>query len=250
MENTRRQDKEKTFLVVLPVYNEETDLSKNFPVVHRFLDEHFDQLHWEVIIAEQASTDHTLEIAQKLSQNYPRTSCIHLDEKGRGGALREAWTGSDADVVSYMDIDFSSRLEFFPKLMYVLQGGADIAVGSRLSKGSKVHDRTLVRKFSSWAFKFFLKTLFRIRFDDAQCGFKAIRRDVFLKIAPLIKSNGWVFDTELLVIAQKARFSIAVVPIEWFDDQKSSVRIIRYALEGFTAGLRLFITRPWKSITK
>ena len=116
-----------------------------------------------------------------------------------------------------------------------------------------INTEDLESKFSVmpyFFFKFFLKTLFRIRFDDAQCGFKAIRRDVFLKIAPLIKSNGWVFDTELLVIAQKARFSIAVVPIEWFDDQKSSVRIIRYALEGFTAGLRLFITRPWKSITK
>ncbi len=236
--------------IVLPVYNEEVDLAKNFSIVHNFFTKNLTPQSWEIVIAEQASTDQTKNIGEDLSRRYLHTRFVHFDQKGRGGALKEAWLAASADYVGYMDIDLSSKLDCVLPLLKALDNGADIAIGSRLSKGSVVRNRTRIRSFSSWAFRLFLRSIFRIRFDDAQCGFKAVRYNVFMKIAPQIQSRGWIFDTELLVIAERAGFRVAVIPIEWTDDLKSSVRIVRYAWEGFWGGVRLFMKRPWTKITK
>lgn len=243
-------ENKKSLLVVLPVYNEEKDLPKNLPRVHAFLTKYFSHYDWHITIAEQSSRDHTLEIAKRLAATYPNVSWIHRDQKGRGGALKQVWGESNADFLSYMDIDLATKLEHFPQLIEALEHGNDIAIGSRLSDSSIVQNRSLTRESSSCAFNIFLRLLFGVRFEDAQCGFKAIRKETFLALASYIKSDGWIFDTELLVIAEKKGFRIKVIPVHWSDDPDTTVRIIRYGLEGFMGGVRLFVTRPWNHLKK
>lgn len=238
-------ENKKSLLVVLPVYNEEKDLPKNLPRVHAYLTEYLSQYDWHITIAEQASQDHTLEIAKRLAAAYPHVSWHHRDQKGRGGALKEVWGESNADFLSYMDIDLATKLEYFPKLIQALEEGYDVAIASRLNRSSVVENRSWIRESSSRAFNIFLRVLFNTRFEDAQCGFKVLRREAFLTLAPYVKSDGWIFDTEILIIAEKAGFRIKVIPVQWRDDPDTTVRIIRYGLEGFMGGVRLFVTRPW-----
>ena len=243
-------ENKKSLLVALPVYNEKKDLPKNFPRIHAFLTKHLAHIDWHIVIAEQASSDNTLAIAKRLATEYPHVSWLHRDQKGRGGALNQAWRENNADFLSYMDIDLATRLEHFPQLIAALEQGDDIAIGSRLNTNSVVENRSFIRESSSRAFNLFLRLLFGVRFQDAQCGFKALRRETFLALMPSIKSDGWIFDTELLIMAEKAGFRINVIPVHWRDDPDTTVRIMRYGFEGLTGGIRLFATRPWNHLKK
>lgn len=239
-----------TLIVVLPVHNEEVDLLKNVPIVHQFLEKSFPNFEWEIVIIEQASTDQTKLIAERLAREYEHVRFESKTEKGRGGALKEIWGKSKADYLSYMDIDLSSKLEFFPQLIDALEKGYDIATGSRLNAKSVVKNRPLSREIASRVFNIFLRSLFRVRFEDAQCGFKALRRETFRQLEQYLKNTGWLFDTELLVLAEKTGKRIAVVPIEWRDDPRTTVVMWKYAVEGLWESLKLFIMRPWKTIKK
>ena len=237
-------------LVALPVHNEEVDLLKNVPIIHKFLQRSLRNFEWEIAIVEQASTDKTKLVAERFAREFEHVRFESRPHKGRGGALREIWKKFDGDYLSYMDIDLSAKLEFFPKLITALENGYEIAVGSRHNAKSVTKNRLLFRKFASRSYNIFLKSIFGARFEDAQCGFKAIRKETFQKLEPHLKNTGWLFDTELLILAEKTDRKIAVVPIEWRDDPITTVIMWKYAIEGLWESLRLFIMRPWKTIKK
>src|SRR3972149_6096478 len=190
----------KTLTVVVPVFNEEVDLPKNLPKLASFLARKMPGYDWEIVIADNASSDKTPEIAREIAGNNKRIKYLRLAKKGRGLALKTAWAKSTSELLSYMDIDLSSDLEYFPKLIGALEKNADIAIGSRLAPGAKVHGRTLMREIMSRGYSLLFRTLFWTSFRDAQCGFKAIKKPVAEKILPLINDTGWFFDSELLII--------------------------------------------------
>lgn len=236
-------------MVVVPVYNEEEDLPRNIPKLFSFLNENLSDFNWQILIADNASSDKTPQIAKKLAQKEG-ISYLRLSQKGRGRALKRAWLGSRADYLSYMDIDLSSDLAFFPKLIEKLVEGADVAIGSRLAPGAQVFGRTLLREIMSRGYNLLIKLLFFTRFSDAQCGFKAIRRLVAQKLLPQVLDNEWFFDSELLIVAEKAGFKVAEVPIIWRDDPRSTVKVAKTAWGDVKGLLRLFVTRPWKKLQK
>ena len=215
--------------VVLPVYNEVTDLPDAVRRVHRFLAT--DVPHRaRIVIADNASTDGTLEVARRLAGEVPDLSVVHLDSKGRGGALRAAWLASHAEVVAYMDVDLSTDLSaLMPLVEPLIAGRCDIAIGSRLADSARV-TRGLKREVVSRAYNFMLHGVFGTTFSDAQCGFKAVRADVARRLLPLVRDTGWFFDTELLLIAERAGLRIHEVPVDWVDDPDSRVDIIPTAL--------------------
>jgi glycosyltransferase involved in cell wall biosynthesis len=215
--------------VVLPVYNEVTDLPYAVRRLHRFLTTDV-PYPARIVIADNASTDGTLEVARRLAGELPDISVMHLDSKGRGGALRAAWLVSRADVVAYMDVDLSTDLSaLMPLVEPLIAGRCDIAIGSRLADSARVV-RGLKREIVSRAYNFMLHGVFGARFSDAQCGFKAVRADVARNLLPLVQDTGWFFDTELLVIAERAGLRIHEVPVDWVDDPDSRVDIIPTAL--------------------
>ena len=162
--------------VVLPAYNEEQDLPGSVETLVAFLRTQ-PQYRWRVLVADNASTDGTLAAAEALAEAHPEVEAFHLPEKGRGRALRAAWLRSDADAVCYMDVDLSTDLGALPPLIdAVLDGGYDVAIGSRLTRGSRVYKRTLKREITSRCYNLLIKAMFWTRFSDAQCGFKALNR--------------------------------------------------------------------------
>ena len=224
--------------VIVPVYNEEADLAASVLRLERFLAETF-PYDFGIVIADNASTDGTFGIAQRLAARYPNVRAVHLDAKGRGRALRQVWLASQADVVAYMDVDLSTDLKaLLPLVAPLVSGHSDIAIGTRLARSSRVV-RGPKREFISRTYNLILRTALRASFSDAQCGFKAMRCDVARQLLPLVEDNNWFFDTELLVLAQRAGLRIHEVPVDWVDDPGSTVDIVATATEDLKGVLRL-----------
>ena len=214
--------------VVVPVYNEEKDLAASIGRLRAFLDT---QVPYSAVItiADNASTDRTWAIATDLADRLPGVRTVHLDLKGRGRALRQVWATSDADVLAYMDVDLSTDLAaLLPLVAPLLSGHSDLAIGTRLARGSRVvrgHKRELISR----SYNLLLRTTLAARFSDAQCGFKAIRADRAKELLPLVEDTGWFFDTELLVLAERRGLRIHEVPVDWVDDPDSTVDIVATA---------------------
>jgi glycosyltransferase involved in cell wall biosynthesis len=215
--------------IVIPVYNEEEAIRPCIQRLSRFLTEELPH-DWQIIVANNGSTDRTLELARAISMEDDRVNVLNLDRKGRGLALRRAWSESTADVVSYMDVDLSTNLRYFPLLVEGLRCGYDIAVGSRLMQASIVA-RRLKREILSRGFNLLIRLLFRTRFSDAQCGFKALRRQAAQLLLPHVVNNGWFFDAELLILGEKNNFRIFEAPVEWMEDLDSRVHLRATAVE-------------------
>ncbi len=216
--------------IVIPVYNEQVDLPSAVRRLHRFL---VDEVPYRarITVADNASTDNTLEVARVLARELPDVHVMHLEAKGRGGALCAAWMGSPAEVVAYMDVDLSTDLAaLMPLVAPLVSGHSDIAIGSRLVPSSRVV-RGPKREFVSRSYNLILRGVLGARFSDAQCGFKALRSEVARRLLPLVVDTGWFFDTELLVIAERAGLRIHEVPVDWIDDPNSHVDIVSTALE-------------------
>jgi len=224
--------------VVIPVYNEERALAPSITTLREFLQQRF-PYRWRIVIADNASVDRTLEIAKELSSVHPDVDYIHLDQKGRGRALRQAWLGSKADVVSYMDVDLSTNLEAFPPLIDgLVKEGYHVAIGSRLKKGAQVQ-RQLKREIISRCYNLLMKLMFWNRFSDAQCGFKALTRRAVEELVPIVKDQGWFFDSELLLRAEQKGYEIYEVPVSWIDDLDSRVNIAQTAWGDFKGLIRV-----------
>jgi len=196
-------------------------------------------LRWGITIVDNASVDDTPAIAASLARQYESVRFRRLEQKGRGRALRAAWSASDADVVAYMDVDLSTDLAHLPALIEpLLSDRADLAIGSRLLPGARV-TRGLKRELISRAYDCLLGLCLGAGFSDAQCGFKAGRREVIQALLPAVEDNGWFFDTELLYLAQRNAFAIHEVPVRWVEDHDSRVRIVDTALDDLKGVARL-----------
>ncbi|MBN6051992.1 bifunctional glycosyltransferase family 2/GtrA family protein [Nonomuraea sp. RK-328] len=216
--------------VVVPVYNEQRALRESIVRLHGYLTRNF-PYGFRITIADNASTDGTWHEARSLAAELSHVRAVHLDAKGRGRALRHVWSASEADVVSYMDVDLSTDLDaFLPLVAPLLTGHSDLAIGTRLSRGSNVV-RGPRREFISRAYNLLLHSVMGARFSDAQCGFKAVRTEVAQALLPAVEDEQWFFDTELLLLAERHGLRIHEVPVDWVDDPDSRVDVLQTALD-------------------
>jgi putative flippase GtrA len=224
--------------IVVPVYNEQEVLEDSIRRLHAYCSAELEH-DWRIVIADNASTDATLSVAHVLAASLDRTTILHLDRKGRGRALRTAWSASDAEVLCYMDVDLSTDLRALPPLIAALASGhSEVAIGTRLAPGSRVvrgHKRELISR----SYNRLLRVALRARFSDAQCGFKAIRADAAHRLLPQVADQGWFFDTELLVCAQRQGMRIHEVAVDWVDDPDSRVDIVSTAVGDLRGVLRM-----------
>jgi glycosyltransferase involved in cell wall biosynthesis len=223
---------------VIPVYNEAHVLEKSVGTLHAFLEANL-PYDWRIVVADNASTDTTLEVAKSIADENRRVNVLHLDQKGRGRALKAAWLGSDADVLSYMDVDLSTDIRAYPALVRAIaEQGYDVSTGSRLARGSRT-TRGLKREVISRTYNVIIKAGFRTRFSDAQCGFKAISRNAAQRLLPRIENNEWFFDTELLILAERRGYRIKDIPVRWVDDPDSRVDVPKTVMEDLRGLWRL-----------
>jgi putative flippase GtrA len=224
--------------IVVPVRNEERDLGPGVRRLRSYTDGAF-PFPARITIADNGSTDGTWALAQELAATLPRTRAVRLERPGRGGALRTIWSDSDAAVYAYMDVDLSTGLNaLLPLVAPLLSGHSDVAIGTRLARGARV-TRGPRREIISRGYNVLLHASLGTRFSDAQCGFKAIRADAARALLPLTTDTGWFFDTELLVLAERAGLRIHEVPVDWIDDPDSRVNVIATALGDLRGILRL-----------
>ncbi|MBI4158948.1 glycosyltransferase family 2 protein [Candidatus Woesearchaeota archaeon] len=210
--------------IVVPVYNEEKILEKSISTLYNFLEKNF-KYTWNIIIADNASKDNTLDVANSLSKKYKKVKVLHLNQKGRGRALRIAWTKSDADIVSYMDVDLSTDLSFFPIMIDSLIQGYDVATGSRLMEGAEIK-RSFKRELLSRGYNVLVRLILGVKYKDSQCGFKAVKREIVNDVVPEVRDNNWFFDSELLFRAHKKGYKIKEIPVKWIEDEDSRVKIV------------------------
>jgi glycosyltransferase involved in cell wall biosynthesis len=226
--------------VVVPVYNGSSLLVRNIRTLHSYLSTQSDY-SFQIIIANNGSSDESAEIATHLATQFPHIEAIEIPIKGRGRALKRAWGDctKSCQVLAYMDLDLSTELSDFPKLVGpLLSGDYDLAVGSRLLESSKTI-RGIRREVISRTYNLLVKLLFRTKFSDAQCGFKAITAQAAEVLLPLVEDNNWFMDTELLVLAERLNYKIFDFPVCWVENTDSRVRVIETAFQNIRALLRL-----------
>jgi glycosyltransferase involved in cell wall biosynthesis len=224
--------------IVVPVYNERSALERSIRRLHGFLEANM-PFAWRIVIADNASTDGTSLIARALAAELSCTEALVLPAKGRGRALRAAWSASDADVLCYMDVDLSTDLRaLLPLVAGIVSGHSDIAIGTRLAPGSHV-ERGPKRELISRCYNALLHVILGARFSDAQCGFKAISAHAARTLLPEVRDEAWFFDTELLTLAQRRGMRIHEVAVDWVDDGDSRVEILSTALADLRGVARL-----------
>lgn len=224
--------------VVIPVLNEAHVLAKSVATIREFLQGAV-TWDWRIVIVDNGSTDGTDDVGHRLSREFGDVQFVQLPQRGRGRALRHAWTQSDADFVSYTDVDLSTELAALPKLVDALRfEGYDLGTGSRLLATSQT-TRSFKREAISRSYNFFVKLVLWTSFSDAQCGFKVVSRRVVTEIVPEILDQAWFFDTELLVLAEKRGYRIKDLPVQWIEDDDSRVKIVKTAWEDIKGVFRL-----------
>lgn len=237
-----------TFDITIPVLNEEETLDRQIRLLHAFLCQHFPlRAQWQIVIADNGSTDQTTQIAGQLAAELPEVRLVRVPEKGVGLALKTSWAQSQADMVGYMDLDLATDLPHFIQAYHALATeGYDLVYGTRLHPRSRVIGRTLKREITSRVFNFIVKRYLGTRFSDGMCGFKWLKREF---VRPLMDggavSNGWFFSTELLAVAEWKGLKMCELPVKWTDDTSASkVNIGRLARQYLKAMAVLKTRKP------
>jgi glycosyltransferase involved in cell wall biosynthesis len=224
--------------IVIPVLNEAHVLAESVEKVLAFLRPDF-HCAWRVVIVDNGSTDGTQNVARKLCADHPEVQFLHLQQRGRGRALRHAWLQSRAQVVCYMDVDLSTKLDHLRELIgSIADQGYDLSTGSRLMAESQT-SRSWKREAISRIYNVFIKSVLFTRFSDAQCGFKAVSRKAVEQIVPQVADQTWFFDTEMLVLAEKQGYRIKDIPVVWIEDDDSRVKIFKTGWDDIKGVMRL-----------
>ena len=229
--------------LLFPVYNEATVLPWSVRTLTAYAREALKDYDWRIVVVDNASTDNTPTVIAALQHEFPYLEYLRIPTKGRGVALRRAWTDLDYEVSLYMDVDLAVSLEAVRTVVdAVAKGEADIAVGSRYAAGAKI-ERSVMRSITSVGYNVLTKLIIGLRTRDAQCGFKAIRKAVALQLIPLVKDNFWFFDTELLVHAERRGLRVREVPVTWVETRpalrKSKVNVVKTIVNYIIALCRL-----------
>ncbi|MHC1579597.1 MAG: dolichyl-phosphate beta-glucosyltransferase [Candidatus Alkanophagales archaeon] len=224
--------------VVLPAYNEAERLEAAVDAVEKKLREL--GVSFEIIIAEDGSTDGTYEIARRIASSRSSVRLLHSDRRlGRGGALKRAFRLAGGETLAYLDVDLATDLEHLGELINSVRlEGYDVATGSRLLPGSDAA-RTLKRKLMSVTFNFLVRRLLRSEVRDHQCGFKAFKRSSLMEILDEVKDEHWFWDTEVLVRAQRRGLRVKEFPVRWRESGSSKVETLKDAKNMLLCILRL-----------
>ncbi|MCK9579648.1 MAG: glycosyltransferase family 2 protein [Methanoregula sp.] len=208
---------------IIPVFNDRASLTKALPSSIETLSRITQQ--FEIIVAEDGSSDGSAELVRVFSKKDPRIRLLHSDIRlGRGRALNRAITDAKGEIICYYDVDLATNMQHLSELVTAIRNGAEISTGSRLLPSSDTV-RTGGREIASRSYNFLVRLILGSRIYDHQCGFKGFRRDSIRPILPTIQSDHWFWDTEILVRAQRMGYTVAEFPVHWRAGKGTTVRI-------------------------
>jgi len=230
--------------ITIPIYNEAQRLYGNYRKLNFFLE----NVKWDsvVVLAEDGSSDNSLEVAKNISQNFKNVKVFHADEKlGRGKALRNAWSQVSADIYVFMDADLATNLKYLSRLVtFIKEKDFDFVTGSRYSINAVTSRPGLRRAFSVFYNKI-VRLMFSTGVTDHQCGFKAFNRKAVSAALKYTKENSWVWDTEVIVVLKHHHFRIGEIAIEWEEKKYKHTSFSRLLSDILLHGsglLRIFVT--------
>jgi glycosyltransferase involved in cell wall biosynthesis len=231
--------------VVLPAYNEVDYLTpaveKTMQALNQFADS------YEIIIAEDGSTDGTAQRSRELAEKYPCVKHIHRDARlGRGTALNNAFRQSSGAVLAYMDLDLATDLKHLKPLVDAIAvEGYDFSTGSRMMPESKA-ERSFTRGFSSKTYNYLVRHLLGSKLHDHQCGFKAFKREPLLAMLDEVEAKHWFWDTEIMVRAHRHGYKIKEIAVEWKSGKDTKVNLAKDSWSMFRQIMGLW----WKLIVR
>ena len=231
--------------VVLPAYNEvdylQPAVAQTIQTLSGFTDS------YEVIIAEDGSTDGTAQLAEEIAQKNPFVRHIHREKRlGRGTALNNAFKQSNGQVLVYMDLDLATDLKYLKPLVEAITiEGFDFSTGSRMMAESKA-ERTFSRSISSKTYNFLVRHMLGSKLRDHQCGFKAFKRDPLIKLLDKVEATHWFWDTEILVRAQRQGYRVKEIAVEWKSGKDTKVNLFKDSWNMFRQIMSLW----WKMRVK
>jgi glycosyltransferase involved in cell wall biosynthesis len=229
MKAAKEKTRSVTVTVVFPAYNEADELQNAVDQVIQALNEF--TRSYEIIIAEDGSTDGTDKIAETLAEKYPFVKHIHGEKRlGRGTALKNAFKHSRGEVLVYMDLDLATDLKHLKALVDAVESeGYDFATGSRMLQESQVK-RSGTRNIASKTYNFMVRAVLGSKLKDHQCGFKAFQREPLMQILDEVGANHWFWDTEILVRAHRRGYRIKEIPVSWTGGRETKVRLFKDSL--------------------
>lgn len=232
-----------TVAIVIPVYYKEAPtLAHRIEEQLHFYQKNLKQYNWFLVVANNGPYKDVFPVVKNLMKKYRCVLYTDIDTPGRGIALRHTWLGSSCDFLTYMDADLATSLTSFPHMLSLLSKDCDVVIGSRYVPGARVK-RTFIRFLLSKVYNFLLNAILGLDIADSQCGFKGIRRDVAQKVIPHVKDQRWFFDTELLYVAKQMGYRVCEIPVEWYEQKETSVKLIRVSLNYIKNILRLLFSR-------
>ena len=213
--------------IVIPAYNEESRIEATLrQVLHCVEERGWDA---EVLVVDDGSKDTTTSIVESWMERYPRLHLIKNPvNRGKGYSIRNGVLQSAGDVVLFTDADLSAPMIEAERLLVALEGGADLAIGSRwLDRNRQIVRQPLYRQFFGRCFNRVTRTVMSLPFADTQCGFKAFKREAAQVIFRLQTIERWGFDPELLFIAGKLGYRVTEVPVTWGHDERSRISYLK-----------------------
>jgi len=216
--------------VFIPAYNEEKILEESITRVYRKLKEL--EYNFELFIIDDSSTDSSPIIGGRLADKYKGVRFIgYHNGPSRRENLAKSFRLAEGDIILFMDVDLSTDLKHLKELIESVKRDYDIATGSRHVEGASIN-RKLSRRIISSSFKYFVKFYFNSKINDHECGFKAFKREIILK---LVNEMGYdsefkrkmFWDAEMLIRAQKKGCRIKEIPVQWAAGEKSALRFFR-----------------------
>jgi glycosyltransferase involved in cell wall biosynthesis len=227
--------------VVLPAYNEADKLEGAVTRVSQALKE--TGYRYEIVIAEDGSTDGTAERAEELAQKFLYVKHIHREKRlGRGTALNNAFRQCGGEVMVYMDLDLATDLKSLKPLVDAITlEGYDLSTGSRMLPESKV-ERSLRRSISSKSYNFLVRHMLGSKVRDHQCGFKAFKNEPLMRLLGEVEATHWFWDTEIIVRAYRRGYRVKEIPVEWKSGKDTKVNLFKDSLSMFSQIMKLW----WK----
>lgn len=215
--------------LIFPAHNEETRLPETFRQVVEFAEKQAYPV--EVLVVENGSTDRTFQLAQELAQNHPQIRVLHNAHRGKGRAVRQGMLAARGEFCFMCDVDLSMPLSEINRFLPPALDSYDIAIASREAPGAVRHDEPYYRHFVGRIYNGLIRFMALPGLHDTQCGFKCFRGSVAKDLFSRQTLIGWSFDVEILYIARLLGYKIIEIPIHWYYNPDSKIRVLRDSLK-------------------
>ncbi len=218
--------------IVIPAHNEEHRIPLSLQKIHQFLDQQ--PYLAEVLVVENGSTDRTLALTQEMAADWAALRVFHDDRRGKGLAVQRGMLEARGEYRFICDADLSMPIEQVNRFLPLSAGQTvDVAIGSREVRGAKRYNEPAYRHLVGRVFNFVVRLIALPGLQDSQCGFKCFRASVAEDVFRYQTMGGWSFDVEVLYIARLHGYKISEVPIDWYFDDGSRIRVAQDSLRMF-----------------